>query len=73
MDICLHFCISSVVKLEPKMKDQPTFEVSVIVDPVSRGAQKVGPILSVLHEALNCRVKLFLNAAEKHSDMPLKR
>jgi UDP-glucose:glycoprotein glucosyltransferase len=61
------------VKIPPKHPDLPSFDISVIVDPVSRGAQKVGPVLMVLHEAINCRINLYLNAAEKHSDMPLKR
>jgi len=43
-----------------------------IVDPVSRGAQKIGPILQVLQEVLNCNIKLFLNSVEKNSDMPVK-
>ncbi|XP_059489463.1 UDP-glucose:glycoprotein glucosyltransferase isoform X2 [Neocloeon triangulifer] len=62
----------SVVKLPPKHADLPIFDISVVVDPVSRGAQKIGPILMVLHEAVNCRINLYLNAVEKHSDMPLK-
>ncbi|XP_065333723.1 UDP-glucose:glycoprotein glucosyltransferase isoform X1 [Cloeon dipterum] len=62
----------SVVKLPAKHPEQPVFDISVVVDPVSRGAQKVGPILMVLHEAVNCRINLYLNAVEKHSDMPLK-
>lgn len=43
-----------------------------IVDPVSRGAQKLGPILKVLQESLNCEIRVFLNCLDKNSDMPLK-
>lgn len=49
------------------------FSLIAIVDPVSRGAQKLGPILNVLRQALNCEIKVFLNCVEKNSDMPLKR
>jgi UDP-glucose:glycoprotein glucosyltransferase len=52
---------------------EPAFDIATIVDPVSRGAQKVGPILSVLQEVLNCHIKVYLNCVEKNSDMPLKR
>jgi len=63
----------SVVKLPPHNVSEPAFDIAVIVDPVSRGAQKVGPILSVLQEVLNCHIKVYLNCVEKNSDMPLKR
>lgn len=49
------------------------FTLIAIVDPVSRGAQKLGPILKTLQQSLNCNVKVFLNCLDKNSDMPLKR
>lgn len=63
----------SVIKIPAKNSDQPSFDVTAIVDPVSRGAQKLGPILSVLHETINCNIRVFFNCIDKHSDMPLKR
>lgn len=65
--------IFSVIKLPPKNLEEPVFEIAVIVDPVSRGAQKVGPIISVLRQVLNAEVKVYLNCPERISDMPLKR
>lgn len=62
----------SVVKIPARHSDEVAFELIAIVDPVSRGAQKLGPILQVLHEVLNCNIKIFLNSVEKNSDMPLK-
>ncbi|KAF5269322.1 hypothetical protein FQR65_LT02624 [Abscondita terminalis] len=62
----------SVLKLGPVDANKPVFDIAAIVDPVSRGAQKIGPILQVLHEALNCNVRVFLNCIEKNSDMPVK-
>lgn len=63
----------SVVKLPASSPDEPVLEITVIVDPVSRGAQKVGPIISVLRQVLNTEIKIFLNCEERLSDMPLKR
>jgi UDP-glucose:glycoprotein glucosyltransferase len=71
-EIPVHTDIHSVVKLPPHNVSEPAFDIAVIVDPVSRGAQKVGPILSVLQEVLNCHIKVYLNCVEKNSDMPLK-
>ncbi|XP_044750165.1 UDP-glucose:glycoprotein glucosyltransferase [Coccinella septempunctata] len=62
----------SVVKIPARHADSVAFELTAIVDPVSRGAQKLGPILQVLHEVLNCNIRIFLNSVEKNSDMPLK-
>lgn len=53
--------------------DQVAFSLIAIVDPVSRGAQKLGPILKTLQQSLNCNIKVFLNCLDKNSDMPLKR
>ncbi|XP_067014377.2 UDP-glucose:glycoprotein glucosyltransferase isoform X2 [Anabrus simplex] len=64
--------LHSVVKLPARSSTEPALDFTVVVDPVSRGAQKVGPILSVLHEGLNCNIRVFLNCVEKNSDMPLK-
>ncbi|CAG9768969.1 unnamed protein product [Ceutorhynchus assimilis] len=62
----------SVVKIPAKYPDRVAFDLVAIVDPVSRGAQKIGPILQILQEVLNCNIKLFLNSVEKNSDMPVK-
>ncbi|KAJ8942868.1 hypothetical protein NQ314_009932 [Rhamnusium bicolor] len=63
----------SVVKVPAAHPDQVAFDLVAIVDPVSRGAQKLGPILQVLQDVLNCNIRLFLNSVEKNSDMPVKR
>ncbi|CAH0557003.1 unnamed protein product [Brassicogethes aeneus] len=62
----------SVIKIPAKNPDQVAFDLVAIVDPVSRGAQKLGPILQALHEVLNCNIRVFLNSVEKNSDMPVK-
>ncbi|XP_057663509.1 UDP-glucose:glycoprotein glucosyltransferase [Diorhabda carinulata] len=62
----------SVIKIPPSHLDRVAFDITAIVDPVSRGAQKLGPILQVMQEVLNCRIRVFLNSVEKNSDMPVK-
>lgn len=64
---------SSVIKLAAHSPGEPALDIVVVVDPVSRGAQKVGPILSILHQTTNCHIRIFFNCVEKNSDMPLKR
>lgn len=63
----------SVVKIPAAHPDRVAFDIVAVVDPVSRGAQKLGPILQVIHEVLNCNIRVFLNSVEKNSDMPVKR
>lgn len=63
----------SVIKIPASNQNQVAFDIVAIMDPVSRGAQKLSPILQVLHEVLNCNVRVFLNSVEKNSDMPVKR
>lgn len=62
----------SVIKLPAKSSAEAALDISVMVDPVSRGAQKVAPILSILQQVVNCNIRVFLNCIEKNSDMPLK-
>lgn len=62
----------SVIKIPSRLTDAAAFDISAVVDPVSRGAQKLGPILQTLQSVLNCNIKVFLNSVEKNSDMPLK-
>jgi len=75
--ICIYIHIfvlfHSVVKISAINPDEVAFNFIAIVDPVSRGAQKLGPILKTLQQALNCNIKVFLNCVDKNSDMPLKR
>lgn len=63
----------SAVKIPASNPDHVAFDIVAIMDPVSRGAQKLSPILQVLQEVLNCNIRVFMNSVEKNSDMPLKR
>lgn len=62
----------TVVKLLPKVKDEPSFNIIAILDPASRGAQKLSPLLILIRQVINCNLKLYLCAVDKHSDMPVK-
>lgn len=62
----------SVVKLPPKQADAPYIDIFVALDPASRGAQKLAPVLILLRNVVNCRMNVVLSAVEKHSDMPVK-
>lgn len=62
----------TVVKLPAKLEDEPSFNIVAVLDPASRGAQKLAPLLLLLRQIINCELKVFLNAIDKHSDMPVK-
>ena len=62
----------SVIKIEPRFPDRPAFDLVAIVDPISRGAQKIAPVLLVLQQVLNARIRVFMNPVDKHSQMPNK-
>nr|XP_040218313.2 UDP-glucose:glycoprotein glucosyltransferase [Anopheles coluzzii] len=62
----------TVVKLAPKRTDQPFFEIVAVLDPASRGAQKLSSLLLLLRDVVNCQMKMFFCAIDKHSDMPVK-
>jgi len=62
----------SVIKLDPRYPDRPAFDLVAIVDPISRGAQKITPVLIVLQKVLNAQIRVFMNAVDKHSEMPNK-
>lgn len=62
----------SVLKIPASQPEEPAHEVVAVVDPVSRGAQKVSQLLLVLQNVINANVKIFFNCVDKHSDMPLK-
>lgn len=63
----------SVVKLQPNQENLPYFDVFAVLDPASRGAQKLAPILILLRSVANCRMRVALCAIDKHSDMPVKK
>ncbi|XP_053565723.1 UDP-glucose:glycoprotein glucosyltransferase 1 isoform X2 [Bombina bombina] len=61
----------SAVKLRPK-EGMTYFEVVAIVDPVTKSAQRLAPLLLVLNQILNMNIRVFMNCQSKLSEMPLK-
>ncbi|XP_069069835.1 UDP-glucose:glycoprotein glucosyltransferase 1 isoform X1 [Pleurodeles waltl] len=61
----------SVIKLRPK-EGLTYFDVVAIVDPVTREAQRLSPLLTVLRQVINMNLRVFMNCQSKLSDMPLK-
>ncbi|TDG42125.1 hypothetical protein AWZ03_011457 [Drosophila navojoa] len=62
----------SVVKLPAKDAKLPHFDIVAVLDPASRAAQKLSPILILLRQTLNCQLHLYLTPVAQHSDMPVK-
>uniref|UniRef100_A0A8C4XV75 UDP-glucose ceramide glucosyltransferase-like 1 n=1 Tax=Falco tinnunculus TaxID=100819 RepID=A0A8C4XV75_FALTI len=67
----LFFLLFSAVKLRPK-EGETYFDVVAIVDPVTRDAQRLAPLLLVLNQLINMNLRVFMNCQSKLSDMPLK-
>ncbi|XP_053954514.1 UDP-glucose:glycoprotein glucosyltransferase [Anastrepha ludens] len=63
---------NSVVRLAPKQPLMPHFDISAVIDPASRSAQKLAPILILLRNILNCEMHIYLTPVGQHSDMPVK-
>ncbi|XP_054894492.1 UDP-glucose:glycoprotein glucosyltransferase 1 isoform X2 [Poeciliopsis prolifica] len=61
----------SAVKIRPQEGDV-YFDVVAVADPVTRDAQKLAPLLSVLKQLVNVNLRVFMNCQSKLSDMPLK-
>ncbi|XP_067842577.1 UDP-glucose:glycoprotein glucosyltransferase 1 isoform X2 [Heptranchias perlo] len=60
----------SVIKIQPQ--DGVFYDVVAILDPLSRQAQKMTPLLMVLGQVINMKLKVFMNCRSKLSEMPLK-
>ncbi|XP_004540359.2 UDP-glucose:glycoprotein glucosyltransferase 1 isoform X1 [Maylandia zebra] len=61
----------SAVKIRPKEGDV-YFDVVAVVDPVTREAQKLAPLLLVIKQLVNVNLRVFMNCQSKLSEMPLK-
>ncbi|XP_068401430.1 UDP-glucose:glycoprotein glucosyltransferase 1 isoform X2 [Eschrichtius robustus] len=61
----------SAIKLRPK-EGETYFDVVAVVDPVTREAQRLSPLLLVLTQLINMNLRVFMNCQSKLSDMPLK-
>uniref|UniRef100_A0A8C7I8E1 UDP-glucose ceramide glucosyltransferase-like 1 n=1 Tax=Oncorhynchus kisutch TaxID=8019 RepID=A0A8C7I8E1_ONCKI len=62
---------SHAVKIRPTEGDV-YFDMVAVVDPVTRDAQKLAPLLLVLKKLVNVNLRVFMNCQSKLSDLPLK-
>lgn len=62
----------TVLRLHPKRDNEPFFDIVAVLDPASKAAQKLSALLNMLRTVVNCDMKVFLCAVDKHSDMPVK-
>uniref|UniRef100_A0A671SV63 UDP-glucose:glycoprotein glucosyltransferase 2-like n=1 Tax=Sinocyclocheilus anshuiensis TaxID=1608454 RepID=A0A671SV63_9TELE len=62
---------NSVLQLAQR-EDEVFYDVVAIVDPLTRDAQKLAPLLVVLGQVVNMKVQVFMNCRAKLSEMPLK-
>ncbi|XP_062521392.1 UDP-glucose:glycoprotein glucosyltransferase 1-like [Corticium candelabrum] len=64
----------SCVHVESRnMTEGSKYEMSVLIDPLSQGAQKMSSMLMVLQNVTSIDLKLYMNPVEKLSDMPVSR
>uniref|UniRef100_A0A8C9WVN0 UDP-glucose ceramide glucosyltransferase-like 1 n=1 Tax=Sander lucioperca TaxID=283035 RepID=A0A8C9WVN0_SANLU len=63
--------LHSVLHLSPR-ENEVFYDVVAIVDPLTREAQKMSPLLIVLSQVVNVRLQVFMNCRAKLSEMPLK-
>ncbi|XP_063354024.1 UDP-glucose:glycoprotein glucosyltransferase 2 isoform X2 [Pelmatolapia mariae] len=61
----------SVLHLSPR-ENEVFYDVVAIVDPLTREAQKISSLLTVLSQVVNVRLQVFMNCRAKLSEMPLK-
>ncbi|XP_029790655.1 UDP-glucose:glycoprotein glucosyltransferase 1 isoform X2 [Suricata suricatta] len=61
----------SAIKMRPK-EGETYFDIVAVIDPVTREAQRLAPLLLVLTQLINMNLRVFMNCQSKLSDMPLK-
>lgn len=63
----------SVLHLLAEDQKRGVLDLTVIVDPLSRGAQKLAGVVNGLVRVVNADVRLIMNPKAKLSELPLKR
>ena len=58
--------------MDPEDRGTPSFDLVAIIDPVSKGAQKITSTLITLSKVVNAKIRIFLNCVDKHSELPQK-
>lgn len=62
----------SKLVFEPQKPNEPFLKMQVILDPISRGAQKILPILMTFRKIFNIKLRVMFNCNDRHTEMPLK-
>jgi UDP-glucose:glycoprotein glucosyltransferase len=63
---------SGVVNIKPRRENAPFYDMVVILDPLTRNAQKISTILKVLTQSTNLNLVIYFNCKDKLSAPPLK-
>lgn len=58
--------------IPPERPNEPYLKMQVILDPLTRGAQKILPILITFRKIFNIKLRFMFNCVDKHTEMPLK-
>ncbi|XP_075896251.1 UDP-glucose:glycoprotein glucosyltransferase 2 isoform X2 [Nelusetta ayraudi] len=53
-------------------ENEVAYDVVAVIDPLTREAQKISSLLTVLSQVVNMRLQVFMNCRAKLSEMPLK-
>lgn len=62
----------SKLVIEPDKPNEPYLKMQVILDPLTRGAQKILPILLTFRKIFNIKLRIMFNCVDKHTELPLK-
>lgn len=52
---------------------RPIIDIAMVVDPLTKVAQKLAPIVSTLTRVVNADLRIVMNPKSKLSELPLKR
>ncbi|CAD5234520.1 unnamed protein product [Bursaphelenchus xylophilus] len=63
----------SVVYLLAGDQKRGVLDLTLVVDPLSKGAQKLSAVVTGLARVINCDIKIVMNPKAKLSELPLKR
>lgn len=58
--------------IPPEHIDEPYLKMLVILDPLTRGAQKILPIVITFRKIFNIQLRFMFNCNDKHTELPLK-
>jgi lipopolysaccharide biosynthesis glycosyltransferase len=58
--------------IPPEKPDEKFLKMLVILDPLTRGAQKILPILMTFRKIFNLRLRFMFNCVDRHTELPLK-